>query len=97
MLHSPGYGPPFRRRRRGMLTHGMMTVLGAAPAPSLLLAFYNPASAPLVFPAGYRGSARPGFAVRPAGGRRAGHRRRPRHHDHRYPVTMTACRPQVTS
>jgi hypothetical protein len=44
MLHSPGYGPPFRRRRRGMLTHGMMTVLGAALATSLLLAFYNPAS-----------------------------------------------------
>jgi hypothetical protein len=40
MLHSPGYGPPFRRRRRGMLTHGIMTVLGAGPrhepAPGLL-------------------------------------------------------------
>jgi hypothetical protein len=37
MLHNPGYGPPFRRRRgRGMLTHAMMTV----PAP-------GPQSAPL--------------------------------------------------
>jgi hypothetical protein len=39
MLHSPGYGR-LRRRRRGVLTHRMMTVLGAA----LLLGFHNPAS-----------------------------------------------------
>jgi hypothetical protein len=45
MLHNPGYGPPFRRRRRGsMLTHAMMTVLGAALAAGLLLVFYDPAS-----------------------------------------------------
>jgi hypothetical protein len=44
MLHSPGYWPPFRRRRRGVLTHGMMTVLGAALAAALLLGFHNPAS-----------------------------------------------------
>ena len=31
MLHYPGYGSPFRRRRgRGILTHAMMTVIGAA-------------------------------------------------------------------
>src|SRR5689334_8688948 len=43
MLHIPGYGPPFRRRRgRSMLTHAMVTVLGAALASRLHLAVGPP-------------------------------------------------------
>ena len=43
MLHNPGYGPPFRRRRgRSMLTHAMVTVLGAALASRLHLAVGPP-------------------------------------------------------
>ena len=62
MLHSPGYGPPFRRRRRrGMLTHGMMTVLGAAVAASLLLGFHNS-------PSGAPGISLPGIGAVPAPG-----------------------------
>jgi hypothetical protein len=45
MLHNTGYGPSFRRRgNRSMLTHAFMTMLGAALAAALILAFYNPAS-----------------------------------------------------
>jgi S1-C subfamily serine protease len=45
MLHNTGYGPPFRRRGSGsVLTHAVMTVLGAAVAAALFLGFYNPAS-----------------------------------------------------
>lgn len=62
MLHNPGYGPPFRRRRgRSMLTHAMMTVLGAALAAGLLLALYNPAS-------GVPGISLPGSGAVPAPG-----------------------------
>ena len=62
MLHNPGYGPPFRRRRRrGMLTHGMMTVLGAAVASSLLLGFHNS-------PSGAPGISLPGIGAVPAPG-----------------------------
>jgi S1-C subfamily serine protease len=61
MLHNPGYGPPFRRRRRGMLTHGMMTVLGAAIAASLLLGFHNS-------PSGVPGISLPGIGAVPAPG-----------------------------
>lgn len=63
MLHNPGYGPSFRRRRRrrGMLTHGMMTVLGAAVAASLLLGFHNS-------PSGAPGISLPGIGAVPAPG-----------------------------
>jgi S1-C subfamily serine protease len=62
MLHNPGYGPPFRRRRRrGVLTHGMMTVLGAAVAASVLLGFHNSAS-------GAPGISLPGIGAVPAPG-----------------------------
>ena len=62
MLHNPGYGPPFRRRRgRSMLTHAMMTVLGAALAAGLLLALYSPAS-------GVPGISLPGSGAVPAPG-----------------------------
>ena len=63
MLHSPGYGPPFRRRRRrGVPTsRGMMTVLGAAVAASLLLGFHDS-------PSGAPGASLPGIGAVPAPG-----------------------------
>jgi S1-C subfamily serine protease len=62
MLHNTGYGPSFRRRGSGsMLTHAFMTVVGAALAAGLLLAFYKPAS-------GVPGISLPGSGAVPAPG-----------------------------
>jgi hypothetical protein len=69
MLHYPGYGPPFRRHRRGMLTYAMMTVIGAALAAGLLLAFYDPAP-------GVPGISLPGSGAVPAPGPQSAPRRR---------------------
>ena len=70
MLDNRGYGPPPRRRGSGnFLTHGIMTVLGAAVAAGLLLAFYRP-------PSGAPGISLPGIGAVPSGsvGRAAGRR-----------------------
>ena len=59
MLHDGGFGRPRRRRGSGnVLTHAIMTLLGAALAAGLLLAFYSPAS----------GSSLPGSGAVPSPG-----------------------------
>ena len=60
MTEGSGYGPFLTRRGRGnVLTHFIMTVLGAGLAVVLLLAFYSPAS-------GGSGSSSPGSGMVPA-------------------------------
>jgi S1-C subfamily serine protease len=62
MLEDTGYGPSPRRRGSGnVLTHAVMTVVGAALATGLLLAFYNPTS-------GGSGISLPGSGAVPAPG-----------------------------
>jgi len=59
MLDDGGFGRPRRRRGSGnVLTHAIMTLLGAALAAGLLLAFYSPAS----------GSSLPGSGAVPSPG-----------------------------
>jgi len=59
MLDDGGFGRPRRRRGSGnVLTHAIMTLLGAALAAGLLLAFYSPAS----------GSSLPGTSAVPSPG-----------------------------
>ena len=59
MLDDGGFGAPRRRRGSGnVLTHAIMTLLGAALAAGLLLAFYSPAS----------GSSLPGTSAVPSPG-----------------------------
>jgi S1-C subfamily serine protease len=61
MTEGSGYGPFLTRRGRGsVLTHFIMTVLGAGLAVVLLLAFYSPASG------GSGGGSSPGSGMVPA-------------------------------